>query len=87
MNRLLPLRVKRPLQNWELESEQNVNLELVPDKNLHEIERLTTELLQVMRKAKVREGSLYELLRALETEAGNARRERFDAVNPEYRGY
>ena len=64
-----------------------MNLELVSDKHLHEIERLTTELLLVMRKAKLQEESLYELLKALETETGNARRERFDTVNPEYRGY
>ncbi len=64
-----------------------MNLDLVSDKHLHEIERLTTELLLVMRKAKLQDEELYELLKALETVTGNARRERFDAVNPEYRGY
>ena len=64
-----------------------MNFELVSDKQLHEMERLTTELLLVMRKAKLQDESLYERLKTLETEAGNARRERFDAVNPEYRGY
>lgn len=62
-------------------------LETVSDKHLHEMERLTKELLQVMQKAKLRDLPIIELLRQLESQAEKARRERFDAVNPGYRGY
>jgi hypothetical protein len=62
-------------------------LETVSDKHLHEMERLTKELLRVMQKAKLRDLPIIELLRQLESEAEKARRERFDAVNPGYRGY
>jgi hypothetical protein len=62
-------------------------LETVSDKHLHEMERLTKELLRVMQKAKLRDLPIVELLRQLESEAEKARRERFDAVNPGYRGY
>ncbi|MBL8154488.1 MAG: hypothetical protein JNM70_09905 [Anaerolineae bacterium] len=62
-------------------------LETVSDKHLHEMERLTKELLHVMQKAKLRDLPIIELLRQLESETEKARRERFDAVNPGYRGY
>jgi hypothetical protein len=64
-----------------------MNLEAVSDKDLHELERLTVELLKVMRKAKLQDQPLIELLRLLEQETGKVRRERFDDVNPEFRGY
>lgn len=62
-------------------------LETVSDKHLHEMERLTKELLRVMYKAKLRDLPLIELLHELESVAEKVRRERFDAVNPGYRGY
>ena len=64
-----------------------MNLETVSDKHLHELERLAKELLETMRRAKLLDLPLTELLRALESEAEKARRERFDEVNPEFRGY
>jgi hypothetical protein len=64
-----------------------MNLETLPDKHLHELERLTKELLEVMRRAKLLDQPLTELLRKVESEAEKARRERFDEVNPQFRGY
>ena len=64
-----------------------MNLDTVSDKHLHELERLTKELLEMMRKAKLLDQPLTESLRHLETLAEKARRERFDEVNPEFRGY
>jgi hypothetical protein len=64
-----------------------MNLETLSDKHLHELERLTKELLEVMRRAKLLDQPLTELLRKVESEAEKARRERFDEVNPQFRGY
>ena len=64
-----------------------MNFDTVSDKQLHELERLTKELLEVMRKAKLLDQPLTEMLRQLESHAEKARRERFDEVNPEFRGY
>lgn len=64
-----------------------MNFDTVSDKNLHELERLTKELLEIIRKVKVVDPALVEMLRALESQAGAARRERFDRVNREYPGY
>jgi hypothetical protein len=64
-----------------------MNLDTISDKHLHEIERLTTELLETIRKAKVAEPQLIEMLRTLKAQAEQLRRQRYDAVNPEFRGY
>jgi hypothetical protein len=64
-----------------------MNFDEVSDKHLHELERLTKELLEVMRKAKLLDQPLTELLRELESQAEKARRERFDELNPQFRGY
>jgi len=64
-----------------------MNLDTVSDKHLHELERLTKELLEIMRRAKLLNSPLTEMLRLLESQAEHARRERFDEVNPEFRGY
>lgn len=64
-----------------------MNLDTLSDKHLHEIERLAKELLDVLRKAKLKDEPIAEQLHQLEIQAGNLRRERFDAANPEYRGY
>lgn len=64
-----------------------MKLDAVSDKHLHEVERLTKELIEAMRRAKLLDLPLTPLLRALESEAEKARRERFDGVNPEYQGY
>lgn len=64
-----------------------MNFDTVSTKHLHELERLTKELLAAMRKAKVHDQPLAELLREFEAQAEKARRERFDDTNPEFRGY
>jgi hypothetical protein len=74
-------------QGLDAESEWNMNLETVSDKHLHELERLTQELLYVLRRAKLLDHPLTELLRVLQSQTEQARRERFDEVNPEFKGY
>lgn len=64
-----------------------MNFDGVSDKHLHELERLTKELLELMRKAKLLDQPLTELLRNQADEAEKARRARFDEVNPEFRGF
>jgi hypothetical protein len=64
-----------------------VNLDGVSDKHLHELERLTKELLEVMRRGKLLDEPLTVLLRLLKSQAEDARRKRYDEVNPEFRGY
>ncbi len=64
-----------------------MNLETVSRKDLNEMERLSRDLLALLRKAKLQNEPLAESLHAFETELGNMRRERFDEVNPGYRGY
>jgi hypothetical protein len=64
-----------------------MNLDTVSDKHLQAIERLTQELLTVLRQAKMKDEPVVEELRQLEVEAGRVRRERFDVANPEYRGF
>jgi hypothetical protein len=61
--------------------------ETISDKNLHELERLTQELLEIMRKAKIQDAFLSEALTQLHQEASDARRNRFDARSPKYTGY
>jgi hypothetical protein len=64
-----------------------MNLENISPKQLSELESLLKELLAVMRKAKLQNEPLAEAARSLESELGRVRRERFDAANPEYRGF
>ncbi|HLV36814.1 MAG TPA: hypothetical protein VKY59_16945 [Spirillospora sp.] len=64
-----------------------MNLDTVSDKNLQELERLSRELLLLMRKANLKDDLLVEALYRLERQAGDLRRERFDAANQEYSGY
>lgn len=64
-----------------------MNLESVSDSHLQELERLTRELLHLMRKARLLDLPLSGLLSTLEEEAEKVRRERFDAVDSEYQGY
>jgi len=59
----------------------------VSDKNLHELERLSKELLESMRKAKLLDHPLTEMLRELQSQTEAARRERFDEINPQFKGY
>ena len=64
-----------------------MNLDTLSDKQLQELERLSKELLLVMRKSKLMGEPLAELLHQLEVESGEIRRERFDTANPEYSSY
>jgi len=64
-----------------------MNLEMISPKQLADLERLTRELLDTIRKAKVRDQALIDQLRGLESAAEKVRRDRYDATNPEFRGY
>lgn len=64
-----------------------MNLESVSDKQLHEMERLASELLVLMKKAKLTDDPLYTNLRMLKEATENLRRERFDEDYPRYKGY
>jgi hypothetical protein len=64
-----------------------MNLDMATDKQLHELERLAKELSEVMRRAKLLDEPLRELLHRLETQAGETRRQRYDQANPQFRGY
>lgn len=56
----------------------------VSDKDLQDLERLSRELLNVLRKAKASDTTLAKLLGELESGAGKHRRMRFDAKDSEY---
>lgn len=66
---------------------QQVSLEHISPKHLNDLERSVQDLLATIRKAKLKDEPLQESLRLLEQKLGEARRERFDEANPEYRGY
>jgi hypothetical protein len=66
---------------------QQLSLEHISPKRLNELERNVQDLLATMRKAKLRDEHLRESLVLLGQKLGEARRARFDATNPEYRGY
>ncbi|MAS37223.1 MAG: hypothetical protein CL610_24695 [Anaerolineaceae bacterium] len=64
-----------------------MNLDTVSAKDLQEVERLSRELLAVMRKAKLLDLPVVEMLQQLESKAGQERRERFDAADSKYNGF
>jgi hypothetical protein len=64
-----------------------MNLDTVSDRNLHEIERVSEELIDTLRQAKLLDLPIVQMLRNLETQAEETRRRRFDEINPEFRGY
>jgi len=64
-----------------------MNLEFVNDKQLHEMERLVSELLVLMKKAKLTDDPLYANLQSVKETAESLRRERFDEDYPRYKGY
>jgi hypothetical protein len=64
-----------------------MNFENVTRKHMNELELLVTELLTVMRKAKLQNDSLEESLRLFEQKLEEARREKFDAFNSEFNTY
>lgn len=61
-----------------------MNFDAVSDKNFHELEKLTKELLEVLRRANLLDHPLTEMLHRLEAQAENARPVHPDAVNPEF---
>ena len=64
-----------------------MNIEHVSQKDLNELERLARELLVLIRKAKLQDEPVASTLSQFELTLGEARRARFDATNPGYRGY
>jgi hypothetical protein len=70
-----------------VKANKGMELQTVSDKNLSDLERLSRELLVVLRKSKMLDTPLAEMLYSLENEAGNVRRARFDANDSEYHGY
>lgn len=68
-----------------------MSLETLSPKQSNELERCVEELLSVMRKTRVLDEPLVEPLveplKLLAHELGEARRERFDKADSEYRGY
>lgn len=64
-----------------------MDLESVSQKHLNELEVRVTELLLLLKKAKIQDENIIAALRQLETELGQARRDRFDGVTKEYSGY
>jgi len=64
-----------------------MNLETVTNKQLNELELCVRELLATIRKAKIQNEPLVELLKLFEQELGEVRRDRFDATNTEYHTY
>jgi hypothetical protein len=64
-----------------------MNLESLTDKQLHEMERLLTELTHLMKQAKLTEDPLHAALTQLKYEAGTLRQKRFDENDSRYSGY
>lgn len=64
-----------------------MDLEAVSQKHLNELEVRITELLLLMKKAKVQNEPMIAMLRQFETELGQARRDRYDGITKEYSGY
>ncbi len=64
-----------------------MDLESVSPQHLNELELSIRALLVLMRKAKLHNEPVAELLRQLEIQIGEVRRARFDEANPEYHGY
>lgn len=64
-----------------------MDLSTVSDKHINELEQQASALLKTLRAAKLQEHPAYAVLQALEQEVGQARRDRFDQQNPEYRGF
>lgn len=56
-------------------------------KHVNGLEQHITQLLKMMRTAKLSHLPMYADLQALEQELGEARRQRFDDSNSEYEGY
>ena len=64
-----------------------MDFETVSDKHLQEIERLTGELLAVLRQAKLQDDPINDALNQLRMQTGEVRRGRFDQSDREYKNY
>ena len=64
-----------------------MNLETISQKDLNELERLSRELLALLRKTKLQNEPVADSLHAFELALGDLRRQRFDELNSGYRGY
>jgi ribosomal 50S subunit-associated protein YjgA (DUF615 family) len=64
-----------------------MDLDTVSDKHLHELERLSKELLALLKKGKLTDLPLAESLRLLQAQAEKARHARFDDHNKEFQGF
>ncbi len=64
-----------------------MELESISDKNVQELERLTRELLNLLKRSKIHDETLVEALKDLESKVGEVRRARFDEANPQYHSY
>lgn len=64
-----------------------MNLEKISRKQLNDIEIRTRELLKLLRRAKLHDEPVTELLAELEQTLADARRKRFEQENTEYQGY
>jgi antitoxin component of MazEF toxin-antitoxin module len=64
-----------------------MDLDLIPQKQLNELEVQIRSLLVLLRKAKLQNEPVTELLQQLELTLSENRHQRFDSANSEYRGY
>jgi hypothetical protein len=64
-----------------------MNLDSVTNKDLNELERLSSELLALMGRARLKDTILAELLDEFVHQAGKVRRSRFDVNDSEFRSF
>lgn len=64
-----------------------MNLESVPNKQLHQIEQLAKELADVLTKAKLQDEALCQVLVELAKAATTERQSRFDEADTRFKGF
>ena len=64
-----------------------MNFETLDNKKLQEVERLLSELTQLIHKAKLTNDPIYEALIELRDSAGILRQQRFDEHDQSFQGY
>jgi hypothetical protein len=64
-----------------------MDLSNIPDKSLHELERLAGELLVALKHAKLSDAPITEVLRDFQLQTGAERRVRYDASEGQYSHY
>lgn len=70
-----------------LMSDVRTTIEALSQKQLSELETQVINLLVTLRKAKLTNQPIALMLKELEQELGDIRRERYDAANSDYAGY